>query len=87
MHAILHARASGIEQRMCGIAGFIGDGRRRGDEANIARGMADVIARRGPDDQGIWVDAEAGIALAHRRLSIVDLSPAGHQPMFSERRT
>jgi asparagine synthase (glutamine-hydrolysing) len=45
--------------------------------------MADRIAYRGPDDAGTWVDAISGIALAHRRLSILDLSPEGHQPMAS----
>jgi len=45
--------------------------------------MADTLAHRGPDDSGIWVDGAAGVALAHRRLSILDLSPAGHQPMTS----
>ena len=39
---------------------------------------------RGPDDAGSWVDPEARVALGHRRLSIVDLSPAGHQPMANE---
>jgi len=45
--------------------------------------MVGSLAHRGPDDQGLWVDSEAGIGLAHRRLSIVDLSPHGHQPMQS----
>jgi asparagine synthase (glutamine-hydrolysing) len=45
--------------------------------------MAEAIAHRGPDDAGLWCDPQAGLALAHRRLSILDLSPAGHQPMAS----
>jgi asparagine synthase (glutamine-hydrolysing) len=45
--------------------------------------MTGCLAHRGPDDQGLWIDPEAGIGLGHRRLSIVDLSPLGHQPMHS----
>lgn len=45
--------------------------------------MAKAISHRGPDDAGVWVDGSAGVALAHRRLSIVDLSAEGHQPMVS----
>src|SRR5690606_23984221 len=43
----------------------------------------DELFQRGPDDRGVWVDGGNGVALSHRRLSIVDLSPAGHQPMES----
>jgi asparagine synthase (glutamine-hydrolysing) len=73
---------------MCGIAGFIGAARNFGGGAvttaeAIAQGMAERIAYRGPDDQGIWIDAETETALVHRRLSVIDLSAAGHQPMLS----
>ncbi len=71
---------------MCGIAGFINIGTSQSATRldSLAEAMADTLKLRGPDGQGIWSDAETGIALAHRRLSIVDLSPAGHQPMISE---
>ena len=65
---------------MCGIAGYWGAA--PAAEATAAR-MADSIAHRGPDASGVWCDKAAGLALAHRRLSIIDLSPAGHQPMLS----
>lgn len=45
--------------------------------------MADALAHRGPDDAGVWLDPAAGLALGHRRLAILDLSAAGHQPMAS----
>ncbi|HEX3704845.1 MAG TPA: asparagine synthase (glutamine-hydrolyzing) [Vicinamibacterales bacterium] len=67
---------------MCGLAGFWST-RATEDALAIATGMASRLAHRGPDDEGCWVDVDAGIALAHRRLSIVDLSPMGHQPMMS----
>jgi len=67
---------------MCGVAGSLGGGAREALEA-AARQMSDALLHRGPDDSGVWVDAEAGVALGHRRLSIQDLSPAGHQPMVS----
>jgi asparagine synthase (glutamine-hydrolysing) len=69
---------------MCGFAGFLlgQPGGLDGPEA-LATHMANAIAYRGPDDFGAWADPQAGIALGHRRLSIVDLSPAGHQPMAS----
>lgn len=69
---------------MCGFAGFLtADARILGDLGDIATRMALTIQHRGPDDAGAWSDPESGIALAHRRLSILDLSPAGHQPMQS----
>lgn len=68
---------------MCGIAGFIGCGfsaeRARGELA----AMTGALRHRGPDAEGFWVDADAGVALGHRRLSIIDLSPLGAQPMRS----
>jgi asparagine synthase (glutamine-hydrolysing) len=69
---------------MCGIAGLLADpGRPEAIAAETIRRMGDSLAHRGPDDRGEWIDAEQRIALAHRRLSVVDLSAAGHQPMAS----
>ncbi len=69
---------------MCGIAGILAaPDRPRAIEAGTIRRMGQAIAHRGPDDHGEWIDAERGIALAHRRLAVVDLSAAGHQPMAS----
>jgi len=65
---------------MCGITGFWGGA---APDAGLAAHMAACIETRGPDDAGAWTDPEAGLALAHRRLSVIDLSPAGHQPMVS----
>ena len=70
---------------MCGIAGFLDASAASAAAEAMARveAMTGAIAHRGPDDSGTFVDAEAGIALGHRRLSIIDLSPLGHQPMTS----
>jgi asparagine synthase (glutamine-hydrolysing) len=65
---------------MCGIAGLISSA---GLERRTIERMTDRLAHRGPDDRGVWIDPEAKIAFGHRRLSIIDLSAAGHQPMES----
>ena len=65
---------------MCGLAGYWSS---RGARPSVVRKMADQIRHRGPDDSGIWLNRERDLALAHRRLAIIDLSPAGHQPMHS----
>src|SRR5258707_536082 len=65
---------------MCGMAGIMS---RDAVDERLVRRMTRAIARRGPDDEGVWVDSEAGIGLGNRRLAIIDLSPAGHQPMQS----
>ena len=70
---------------MCGIAGFIDcSAVRNSDEMkeNILR-MTQVLVHRGPDDSGVWVNRDNGICFGHRRLSIIDLSASGHQPMES----
>lgn len=70
---------------MCGIAGFIDfSGKLEGETFDArALAMTCAIAHRGPDADGVWADPACGVALGHRRLSIVDLSPAGVQPMAS----
>jgi len=68
---------------MCGIAGILTWSSTRARLDRDAQAMSDCLAHRGPDDHGIFTDEAAGVALVHRRLSIVDLSPAGHQPMTS----
>ena len=67
---------------MCGLSGFWRLSALDNQEA-VARNMAEAIRHRGPDDEGVWVDARQGVALAHCRLAIQDLSPNGHQPMHS----
>ncbi len=69
---------------MCGIAGYFRPGGISAEPAReILERMTAVLQHRGPDDDGAWFDADAGIALGHRRLSIIDVSPLGHQPMHS----
>ena len=68
---------------MCGLVGFFGSRGSADIRNSLLRHMSDTLIHRGPDDGGIWQDNQAGIGLAHRRLSIVDLSAAGHQPMQS----
>jgi asparagine synthase (glutamine-hydrolysing) len=68
---------------MCGIAGLLRGNAPVDRLEAIATRMARALQHRGPDDEGAWADEAAGIALAHRRLSVVDLSAAGHQPMLS----
>lgn len=66
---------------MCGIAGLFSY--RLPVLETELRAMGDAIAKRGPDDWGIYTNSDAGFGMVHRRLSIIDLSPAGHQPMQS----
>ena len=70
---------------MCGIAGFWSPAAPGDATALCARAaaMAATLAHRGPDDAGAWADPGAGLAFGHQRLSIIDLSAAGHQPMVS----
>ncbi len=68
---------------MCGISGIFEFERREAFPQEVVHRMNETIVHRGPDDAGAWVDEAAGVALAHRRLSVLDLSPAGHQPMVS----
>ncbi len=67
---------------MCGIAGFFGTPATGTPETSV-QAMTDAIAHRGPDADGHWCDHDARIALGHRRLSIIDLTPLGAQPMHS----
>ena len=70
---------------MCGIVGFFSLDPFKNREAvsGFLTQMAQAIESRGPDAQGLWLDGDAGVAFAHRRLAIVDLTPAGAQPMVS----
>ncbi len=70
---------------MCGIVGFweITQSTNEDKLRSMIEAMTDTIAHRGPNDSGIWVEPQSGISFGHRRLSIIDLSEAGHQPMLS----
>jgi asparagine synthase (glutamine-hydrolysing) len=70
---------------MCGLAGMLGSHEMHDPSSAIVllEHMAKAIIHRGPDDAGHWFDINKCIGLTHRRLSVVDLSPAGHQPMVS----
>lgn len=68
---------------MCGITGVLRPGGLRRDDIDAIGRMTGALVHRGPDEAGLWQDEEAGIALGHRRLSILELSPLGSQPMAS----
>lgn len=68
---------------MCGITGIINLDKRPVDKGNLVK-MTRILAHRGPDDEGFYIEKNVG--LGHRRLSIIDLSSAGHQPMFYDDR-
>jgi len=69
---------------MCGLVGFWNPAGLQAQPAKqLVAALAERLVHRGPDDQGEWVDGAAGIALGHRRLAVIDLSAAGHQPMTS----
>jgi asparagine synthase (glutamine-hydrolysing) len=68
---------------VCGFVGFLAPSGLGPDDETRVRSMADRLAHRGPDDHGAWLDPTVGVAFAHRRLAIVDLSPTGAQPMTS----
>ena len=70
---------------MCGFTGFISYHNTMSNESmmKVTQSMASRIQHRGPDDTGVLVDDREGVALGHRRLSIIDLSEEGHQPMTS----
>ena len=82
--ASLQQARNGTFLGMCGVAGLWRFGGMAEDELRAqARAMTDAIAYRGPDGDGHWVDQQAGVALGHRRLAVVDLTPTGSQPMAS----
>jgi len=75
------SREMGHALAMCGIVGFLRPGLSEDRSRSIVSAMADTLSHRGPDDSDTWVDSTGGIAFGHRRLSIIDLSPDGRQPI------
>lgn len=79
----VYARYFGVIELMCGFTGVLSRVDWASNAEQLLMAMGSSISHRGPNDKGVWFDKEAGIGFAHTRLSIVDLSPAGHQPMVS----
>jgi asparagine synthase (glutamine-hydrolysing) len=69
---------------VCGICGILSWDRGVRCDPEVVATMRDTLVHRGPDDAGAWISPDARVALGHRRLSIIDLSSAGHQPMTNE---
>ena len=65
---------------MCGIAGIVGN---RRVNARAVEAMMELMVHRGPDDADLWANEDGNVVLGHRRLAIIDPTPAGHQPMAS----
>src|SRR5687768_2070390 len=68
---------------MCGFVGFVQRTRTSSNPDSLLEDMTESLAHRGPDDKGKYVDQDVGVFMGFRRLSILDLSAAGHQPMVS----
>ena len=68
---------------MCGLTGFLWNQKAKYSISDQLKSMTSSITHRGPDDEGFWVDERSRVAIGHRRLSVLDLSSAGHQPMHS----
>lgn len=73
----------GRKEFMCGIVGFWGGSFAQQDAERLLQRMAKTLFHRGPDDRGVWFDENSQLGFAHTRLSILDISVAGHQPMMS----
>lgn len=68
---------------MCGFSGFVCQDGFPSNPERVLADMGEAIHRRGPDSSGVWFDEKAGVGISHRRLAVVDLTEAGHQPMVS----